>query len=110
MAAAAADAPDTMASVAQMLAGRRIKQAAALAAACGDVRLSILILQVCAGAITGGRIGQSAFHASACGAPCGGLGWAAHRWSPYQPVRLVSQGRDCTCGLLLAPPEPTWAA
>ena len=53
MKAAAAAAPDIMSSIAQLLAGRRIKQAAAMATACGDVRLSILILQVCPGATLG---------------------------------------------------------
>ena len=41
-----AQAPSTMAGIAQLLAGRQIKQAAAMATACGDVRLAILILQV----------------------------------------------------------------
>ena len=46
VAAAAQEAPDAMASVAQLLAGRHIAKAAALATSVGDVRLSLLILQV----------------------------------------------------------------
>ena len=45
--AAVAEAPDVMSAIAQLLAARQVKQAAAMATASGDVRLSILILQVC---------------------------------------------------------------
>ena len=45
VASAAEDAPDAMAACAQLLAGREVTRAAALATSAGDVRLSLLILQ-----------------------------------------------------------------